>query len=111
MDLDLVPSGQRDHSADDGLARRALRAETAAADGGHRLHSSILSLRAGAVIGIPDHFPHHSGSMRRRIAAAITGRTAGIISGRKTRASDGFLGARDRGRSYARPRYWRLANR
>ena len=62
-------------------------------------------------LAVSDFLPHHSGRLRRRLAAALAGHPDGVVSAGKARPGHGLLGAGHRGRAHAGSGCGRLAHR
>ena len=111
LGADVVSGRQRDHPADDRLARQRLRPQAPADALGRRLHRRVVSVRPGADARLADRVPHHPGRDRRRAAAAVAGGAARGVPAAGSRQGDGLLGPRHRRRADSRTGARRLADR
>src|SRR6266516_7857569 len=98
MGAHLLSGGERDHPADDRLARQHVRTQTAADAVGGRLHAVEVPVWSRADAGTADCVPHFSGRDGGRAAAAVAGRPARGLSAARPWESDGILGPGDRRR-------------
>ena len=80
LDADVIPGGERDRSAVDGVALRLFRAQAAAHAGGLRIYDLVFSLRNRAVAWFSGCVSTDSGSHGRRASTHVAGHHAGGFS-------------------------------